>query len=94
MRVFIDVFSGDELFSDAYPYNEDAYDGYLIEVKAEYTPKKNEQIAKTDLLQTEAADLPEGEEEQQNSQMVNQEHSSPEKIDLVQSSDKMACEMD
>lgn len=56
--------------------------------------KKNEQIAKTDLLQTEAADLPEGEEEQQNSQMVNQEHSSPEKIDLVQSSDKMACEMD
>jgi hypothetical protein len=44
MRVFIDVFSGDEFFSDSYPH-EECYEGHVLKVKAKYTTKKNEQIA-------------------------------------------------
>ena len=44
MRVWVDVFSGDEMVSDSYPHQL-IYDGAALEVKAKFTTKGNDFIA-------------------------------------------------
>jgi len=43
MKVFKDIISGDEMFSDSYPH-ELIYDDVVYEVKAKYAKKGNDQI--------------------------------------------------
>ena len=44
MRVWTDVFSGDEMLSDSYKLAE-LHDGACLEVKAKYVTKKSDYVA-------------------------------------------------